>query len=342
MRTTSLLAVLALSAMSCVIENELPSGLPDPEKASPVPPAEVSNTDEIVQVSVPLVDVLFVVDNSGSMRAEQEALTENFPSFINYFIGSGLNYHLGVVSTDMQDPSHSGKLRIAGGYKWIDDQTQNPEGVFTAMASLGINGSGTERPIGATYAAIEELKDGYNQGYYRDEASIHTIVVTDEGDSTQPSYISLPEFITWYDGLKPEEEMRTFSGIVQPQSGAVYRDVNDDIGGILFDIGQDNWSEVLDRLGVQASGLKREYFLSQQPVLGTIEVSVEETLPDGGTLQISFDEYVDGEGDWTYDPSRNSITFVQFVPNALSRVQLTYDLRAATQDEDPTVVETAE
>ena len=33
------------------------------------------------------LDVLFVVDNSGSMKTSQTNLAQNFPSFINYFKG---------------------------------------------------------------------------------------------------------------------------------------------------------------------------------------------------------------------------------------------------------------
>src|SRR5687767_14861002 len=50
------------------------------------------------------IDILFVVDNSGSMSAEQVSLATNIPRFINVLetIEGGLpNVHIGVVSSNM-------------------------------------------------------------------------------------------------------------------------------------------------------------------------------------------------------------------------------------------------
>ncbi len=73
------------------------------------------------------VDLLFVVDNSCSMSAYQAALADTFPVVSNYFYGSGIDFHVGVVSTDTDDPSHSGRLRQAGGQKWIDTTEEHNE-----------------------------------------------------------------------------------------------------------------------------------------------------------------------------------------------------------------------
>ncbi|MBX2803319.1 MAG: hypothetical protein KTR31_36905 [Myxococcales bacterium] len=341
MHRTSTLALLALAGVACQGEQGFVAELPELDIGAPAPPEEVEQTDVIVQVTTPRVDILYTIDNSCSMSNEQVALGEAFPQFIGYFVGSGLDYHIGVVSTDMDSNAHKGKLRTAGGNKWIEATTPNPEGVFTAMANMGTTGSATERGIGTTYNAIEVLEDTFNSGFYRDEASIHTVIVSDEPDFTQASVITLPEFITWYDGLKPEADDRTFSSIVGTRTGGDYAQVTREIGGIVFDIEAENWGEVLDRLGVQASGLKREYYLSQQPVMGTIRVEVEQTIEGGDVLVQEFYEVVNDpetgeyvEGDWNYNEIRNSITFREYVPAALARVKLTYDLLAATQDDD--------
>jgi hypothetical protein len=46
------------------------------------------------------VDILFVVDNSGSMREEQENLAANFEAFINALSGSNGSYRLAIITTD--------------------------------------------------------------------------------------------------------------------------------------------------------------------------------------------------------------------------------------------------
>lgn len=347
MYRTSTLTILALVGVACQGEQGFVADLPELDIGAPAPPEEVTKTDVIVQVTTPEVDILYTIDDSGSMGPEQELLVQNFPVFIGYFVGSGLDYHVGVVSTDMQNNAKKGKLQQAGGHKWIEPTTPNPEGVFTAMASLGIRGSITERGLGATYAALETLENTFNAGFYRDEAAVHTVCVTDEPDHSVT--INLQEFINWYDGLKQDEDDRSFSSIVSTRFGGEYAQVSREIGGIVFDIAEENWGEVLDRLGVQASGLKREYYLSEQPVIGSVQVEVEQTLPGGKLLVQDFkeaifdDEGMHIEGHWTYSEIRNSITFLEYVPQSLARVKLTYDLLAATQDDDidPVIEETA-
>lgn len=45
------------------------------------------------------VDILWVVDNSGSMKNEQEALANNFEIFINDFIDRNLDFNMAVTTT---------------------------------------------------------------------------------------------------------------------------------------------------------------------------------------------------------------------------------------------------
>ena len=65
--------------------------------------ASVGRTEVAVEPNRDL-DILFVIDNSSSMRQEQESLVANFPKFIEVLekIDGGLpNVHIGVISTDV-------------------------------------------------------------------------------------------------------------------------------------------------------------------------------------------------------------------------------------------------
>ena len=342
------LAAVSLAAFACSSETGVGIDLPPVIDDNVRPPDNVEQTDVIVQVTTPKVDVLFNIDNSCSMSSYQTALTENFPFFIGYFLDSGLLYNVGVTSTDSDGqfgPNGSeGRLRNIANNRWIDPDTPNPVQVFTGMARMGTSGSADERGIQTTFECLELRRDRENSGFYRDDAGLHTTVVTDEGDFSRTPDIRLPEFIDWYDNLKREADERTFSSIIDPADGDRYRAVTNQIGGVTWDLNQGNFGQVLDRLGVQASGLKREYFLSQLPVESTIFVQVEQPDPykDDVYSTIDFEraEY-DGDGNlvnenidlaWDYNEERNSISFVTFVPEALSRVNITYDLLAATQD----------
>ena len=54
--------------------------------------------DEFQQPERPLVDVLFSVDDSGSMSEEQQNLANNFSSFINAASSLDTDYHIGVIA----------------------------------------------------------------------------------------------------------------------------------------------------------------------------------------------------------------------------------------------------
>jgi hypothetical protein len=320
------LGAAALLVAGCV-EYELPQNLPSYPRSDPQPLPPVEQLDLFVQTTTPVVDVLFTIDNSCSMADEQEALTANFPSFIGYFEGSGLDYHIGVVSTDLDNPQHQGRLRTAQGVTFIDPDTQNADAVFTEMASMSTEGSGIERGLGAVLLAIEDHADTFNVGFRRAGAELHTIVISDEEDQTQDTLITKNEFIDWYDGQTRDAADRTFSSIVKMvglQEGKRYLDVTDRIGGITWNIDSGNWGQLLELLGVQASGVKREFFLSQLPIEGTIEVEVEDAE---GTV-LPFEEELDDPpvDGWVYDRRRNSVTFVSFIPDDGSQIRIRYTL----------------
>jgi len=325
MRFATICCVAVLAIASSCSEYDL-SG--DPEiRGEPNPPNLVvpPKEDRIVQVTTPMVDVLWTIDNSCSMADEQSALTQNFLTFMNFFLGSGLDYHVGVISTDDDDAAHQGRLQEVALARWIDDETQDPISVFAGMASLGTSGHSDESGRATTYRAIELKKDTYNDGFIREEAGLHIIVISDEQDSSSNDPISKGEFISYLNTLKPTEEMVTFSSIVQPpncgfcgggSAGTHYIDVTNSVGGILWDINEPDWSTVLEQLGVQAAGLKREFFLSELPVIDTIEVWIEE---NGAVFQ-----FLEGD-DWTYNVNRNSVVFNEYIPDPLSEIYITYD-----------------
>jgi hypothetical protein len=281
------------------------------------------------------------------MADDQQMLTDHFPLFMDFFVGSGLDYHIGVTSSDLDGNYNGskGKLREVAGARYLVPETANPIEMFTTMATMGTTGSGTEKGMGAVYLALEINQDNTNAGFYRDEAALHTIIISDEPDLTPGNVIEQGEFENWYDGLKADVDDRTFSSIVDPQIGAKYKNITMNIGGITWDIKQEQWGLVLEQLGVQAAGLKREYFLSQLPIEGTITVSVKDVSgatydfvegiadPDTGELT---DTNGDGlpDGDWSYDSTRNSITFAEFIPNPLSKVIITYTLLSTQQSAD--------
>jgi len=297
-------------------------GIPNPR-----PLEEQTQADRLVQVTVPTVDILWVIDNSCSMGPEQTSLAENSPIFLNYFLGSGLDYHIGTVSTDMFNTGESGKLIDAGGgLLWLDPDTPDPDPKFRTLIELGNGGGWPEKGLDAAYVALEERGDGFNSGFERDISGLHMIAISDEYDHSEQ--ISAEEFSDWLTNRRPEGGV-SFSSISPlgtcPEgwgNGTSYHEVTDTVGGVKWNVCNDDWGPLLEALALQASGSRIEYFLSELPVIETIEVWV---VQDGVTLTMDMDE------EYTYDETRNSVRFVEFVPEALAEVWVEYTTLAAAE-----------
>ena len=328
-----MIAILTASCIEYTIErpDEPVIGVPNP------PQLETRvREDVITQVVKPEVDILWVIDNSCSMVEEQTSLVNNFDLFISYFLDSQLDWHIGVTSTDMRDsevPGNNGILRSVGEIKFIDENTPDPVGTFREMATLGTSGSGNETGIGAAYSTIAIHDDcDHNKDFYREDATLSIITISDEEDYTTDPGIN--EFISWLLNLKSDSEDVTYSSIVcldesilngykcavgsyqLPSLGSRYISVTNAVGGILWDVREYDWAPVLEQLGLQAAGLKREYFLTEVPIVSTLEVYVEE---DEDTVY-SFKQDID----YTYSQTRNSITFITYIPPQYSKVHIEY------------------
>lgn len=332
MKLLFLLAALTLSCQEYIPRGESPI---EPVIPHVLPPKSETNTDTYEQVSIPKVDVLWVIDNSCSMMDEQTKLTANFPIYFSHIADSELDYHIGVVSTDMFQESHSGKLIEINGVKWIDPSTPYPQELFSSMSSLGTMGSVTEKGVLAAYSAME-LQPKHNAGFFRDDSAIHIITVSDEPDMSETSPISDSEFADYFMGLRSEDEDTRYHVIVSwPQgdiacasNGSDYISLNEQIGGVFVSICSVDWSNGLGQLGIDAVPLKTEYFLTQKPIEESIVVSV---LDNGYTIIFEVWNSVLGTGAYVYNESRNSITFLEYRPPLYSKVSIEYTLLSSGQ-----------
>lgn len=308
-------------------------GVPNPPLLTPEPQEDV-----ITQVTTPQVDILWVMDNSGSMGEEQQKVADNVGAFMQYFLDSGLDYHIGVTTTDC-DGNNKGKLEQAAGVRFITNDTPNAIEVFRQLAVVGTNGSADERGRRAAWYALNDPNlNGYNADFYRDDASLHIITISDEHDYSNNDP-TIAEFSSWMNALKPDPEMTTYSGIIGPQGGCAtaedgteYRAVINAVGGIEESICRDDWAPVLEQLGLQAAGLKREYFLANVPYVPSLEVWVEQKMDQEkftypGSL-VGVDCSSESCFTYEYNPTRNSIVMLDFVPEPLAKVHIKYTLMA--------------
>lgn len=276
------------------------------------------------------VDVLWIVDNSGSMSAAVGQVKTNFQSFMTEFSKLNLDYQLGVVTTDMDNPAQAGRLQGPEGVTYVTPDTPDAETVFAAMIDQGIMGSGDEKGLAAAKTALSDpLLSGHNAGFLREDAALAVIVVTDEDDSSPQSPA---DFSSWLLGLKADSSRVSFSGITGPDpwgcsewvgadyitavAGTKYNQVVSLTGGIQQSICSSTFDDTLQYLSLTAVGMLYRFPLTQTPSnIGQMFVSVDGVEVD----------YYDGTNGWTYEPSDNHLVFHgESIPPPESDISVSY------------------
>ncbi len=103
----------------------------------PLKPVEYDKAQEdnvVVNLAVNKdVDILFVIDNSGSMGEEQATLSENFESFIGVLEAPNVeaNYRIGITTTDNGNPSCTGTTPEGGKLRLSSCRSRQSDFVFT-------------------------------------------------------------------------------------------------------------------------------------------------------------------------------------------------------------------
>jgi hypothetical protein len=308
--------------------------------------------DTFAQADAPRVDILWVVDNSGTMIEERAELGAKFDQFMTRLLESGADYHIGIVSTDTEDPGHTGRLQ--GTPRVIDRSTPEPQAVFAASVQLPLTSGRLERGLDAVRLALsDELLQTDNAGFLRQDAALFVIVVSDEDDH---SLGPVGYYTRWLEHLKGagDESRVSLSALVGPAPGGCpgaepghrYLEVQAATGGLFHSICSEDYGPVVDALGINVVGLRRKFYLSEIPVPGqsmdvtVIERGAEtcvETGNCGGGLVCAASHRCgrllgrpQEGGPWVYEPGDNSIFFGgQDLPPVGSTLEVAY-LREAT------------
>lgn len=275
--------------------------IPRPDPAGKVK----DSVGDIKLIFKPTVDILFVVDDSGSMGGHQSNLATNIDLFT---AGLGktqiLDYHIGVTTTDFSF-STSGVLR--GFPTYVDKNT--PDGLIRLRNNLvvGTSGPGTESVFEPTIRALSEPNlSNSNKGFYRPEAYLALVYVTDAVDQSDNQAGDLYNFLM---NLKDWDREKIISyGVIIPvgEKNCDRDDGSEPIKieeflhmakGISFSLCAPDYGQRLAGIGddlVRRVGMFIP--MKQIPVVRTIQVKY-------GTQIIPEDV----DSGWSYDPGRVGI-----------------------------------
>lgn len=134
----------------------------------------------------PAVDIVFVIDDSGSMSSHQANLARNFPIFIREISRSGLDWQIGVLNSSCDPYSYTDCGLLQGNEKIVNPLTPNALDELQKNLIVGISGSASEKFFSPLMKALSPaFLQGANQGLVRRGAALAIVFVTDTEDQSK-------------------------------------------------------------------------------------------------------------------------------------------------------------
>ena len=305
-----------------------------------------TNTDTFSESSQAKADVLFIVDNSGSMTDKQDKLAANFQQFLTSALANNVDFRIVVTTTGIL-PATGGWVQCPGGLQggddghWFPEDNSSPR-ILTPQTPNLSQAFATNVHVGTCHwleQGLESAKDGLSQplisevddpntplpndgnaGFLRSDARLSMVVVGDADDQSPDTLQNYEQFFKDLKGDVPGQFV--FSGIVTPDnkattcptgesSGDRYMQLARDTSGDIENVCDSDWGTPLANIATASLGPIQSFPLSGHPSDATqITVTVNGQAVTTG---------------WSYDPTSNTVVFTQgSAPPVGSSVQITY------------------
>lgn len=285
------------------------------------------------------VDILWVIDNSGSMATKQQNLANGFDSFANVFVTKGFDFNMAIVTTDTYATTHApiaGQEGIfQGAPTVITSSTANFSNIFKANVQVGDTGNADAKALDAILLSLSSgLLAGPNAGFLRSDAHLAVIVLSDADDND--STATTTNVTNFLSTLKPDrfdvlsrtyKKNYTISAVVVDTSnpsnaacplpfedGVKFKALANATNGSIASICEADFS----------SGLNS---ISQRIAEAITEIPLART-PNVSTLSVTFNGVPvtqDSTNGWSYSSSGNKIVFHgSAIPNANTSISINY------------------
>lgn len=264
------------------------------------------------------VDILMVIDDSGSMSDEQSALASNFASFISSASSGPGNWHIGVVTTDVV--GGRGVLRSSPGNPTVLTPTlPNVDQLFAAKVMVGTGGSGLEQPLDSMSLALTEPNlSGANAGFIRTDAALAVVIVT---DALEQSTHNVGSYVSTLRNLKNGQADQVSVSVVGPftapsascsTEGQVddgrFTSITTQTNGLRANICTTDWAMSLRDVSTAVFATRRTFILQGAARgMGTMTVRVDGVIATN----------------WSFDPVTNTVLFTS-PPPAGSSITIEY------------------
>lgn len=261
------------------------------------------------------VDIIWIVDNSGSMQDEQESVAKNFKYFIDSFINRNVDFQMAITTTDIRKNNKSRLTDQSINLLNSTNAKYDPEGFLNSFKNLiqvGTDGSYVEQGL----LALDELIYKKGQSFLRNDAQLAIICLSDEEDQ---SPLSLNNYLARLKATKSDSTKIKFYSVVDSElinSGRGittgfyrYKEMSDLTNGLLLNIREDFYRS-LSLIGETIVNLLDSFQLKHSPKISTLRV------------------YVSGEEskNFQFDAVTNSIRFLPgHIPNEAEEIIVRYE-----------------
>ncbi len=271
------------------------------------------------------VDILLVVDNSGSMDKHQSYLASSSQKLMQRLVELGFDFQIGVTSTDISSGGHKGKL--IGSPAVITAHTPQAGSKLHERILLGVEGSNVEEGLEAAKMA---LTNESNLGFLREDAFLLFVVLSNENDGSTDSTQNYAKFFAQVKPALPGRErgwMLNFIGVTGAANedcktfgdyksiGTRYMDLAAFTGGTTSTICTADLSAAVKGVEKALLTVLTEIVLSRQPNPETLRVYFNgQEIPN------------DAVNGWTYSSAKNSVLFHgTYIPKVQTKIDIVFD-----------------
>lgn len=312
----------------------------------------------VTQMDASKVDILWVIDNSNSMKPLQNSLRANVGSFIEGLSVSGLDFQLGITSTDACLPSKASNLTdelcpdhytktaergaLVGerGKKVMYARDRDVVEKFQRLANLGINGSPFEHGLTSTKLAMERALRGDNEDFLRKDAFLAIVIVSDEEDDGVGLSMSNERGINYWTRNKTRyrftsKDLVDYLKVVKPGNAfsvssivGTYNDQSElceSENGRAYELGSEYMTASKLTGGITESICEPDWSASLRRIADSVDSRIKSVLLESVPVAGSLEVQVDGirVTTWSYNPARNIVQFSE-VPAAGSQIAINY------------------
>ena len=256
-------------------------------------------------LSVDGVDILWVIDTSGSMSRYNAELLAGIEAMMLALPESG--WRLAMVSNDPAKASVEAQFPLVPG-----DDAADALDMYNAMGR-----GNREEGFDSAYEYL--MNNSYAQTWLRPDAALLVVMVSDEEDQSDAHFPDVANFKSWFGSLRGGSAfLASIVNVAEVDSvcdfyvssvdiGDRYMDATNYFGGVIVDVCSEDWAP-----GVTDASTRLEPYES---------IELTYAVSDEATIRV----FINGSlnWDWYYNASDNTVYF-DVIPSGNDHVDIAY------------------